>query len=121
MLNLVMLQPNKKLKGTLIVPIALAIVLIPFSILVGWNLLTMILFWFFIVPAIATLLPSLLSKNKSHLFESLVGVLIFYALMVFMIYDHFMTDYFQIMILSCVINLVFVYLISWTRRKIQTH
>ena len=121
MIYLVMRQLKEKLKGTLIIPIALAVVLVPFSILVGWNLFTLILFWFFIVPAIAILLPSWPSKNKNHVLESLVGLIVFYAIMVFMIYDHAMTDYFQIMILSCVINLVFVYLIGWTRKKIQTH
>ena len=114
-------QLKEKLKRTLIVPIALAVVLAPFSIFVGWNLFTMILFWFFIVPAIAILLPSWPSNNKSQMFDSLVGLIVFYAIMVFMIYDHFMTDYFQIMILSFLTNLVFVYLISWTRKKIQTH
>jgi hypothetical protein len=47
-----MLPLKEQLKGTLIVPIVLVAVLIPFSMLIGWNLLTAILFWFLIVPAI---------------------------------------------------------------------
>ena len=115
-----MLPLKEKLKGTLIVPIALMAVLIPFSMLIGWNLLTAILFWFVIVPPIAIYLPTTVSKNKGHLIETLSGLIIFYAFMVFMIYDHFKTDYFQIMIVSCVVNLVLVSLITWAGRKIQT-
>ncbi len=111
---------KERLKGTLIVPIALAAVLIPFSMLIGWNLLTAILFWFFIVPAIALYLPNKVSRNKRHLPETLSGLLIFYGLMVFMIYDHFKTDLFQIMIVSCFVNLVLVSLITWAGRKPQT-
>jgi len=110
-------QLKKKLTGTLIVPIALAAVLMPFSILVGWNLFTMILFWSFVVPAIAILLPSWLSENKNHVFESLVGMIGFCAIMVFMIYDHFKTDYFRVMVLSCAINIFFICLITWANRK----
>jgi len=112
---------KESLKGTLIVPVALAAVLIPFSMLIGWNLLTAILFWFFIVPPIALYLPNKVSKNKRHLLETLSGLMIFYGFMVFMIYDHFKTDLFQIMIVSCVVNLVLVSLINWAGRKLLTH
>jgi len=64
MVYLIMGQLKGKLKRALIAPIALAVVLAPFSIFVGWNLFTMILFWFFIVPAIAILLQSWPSDNK---------------------------------------------------------
>ena len=105
-----------KLKGTLIVPIGLAIVLVPFSLLIGWNLVSLFVFWFVIIPGLAIYLPTKFSRNRFHLFESFAGLLIFYALMVFMIYDHFKTDYFQIMILSFAINLMVVSLIIWASR-----
>jgi hypothetical protein len=111
-----------KLKGILIVPIGLAIVLVPFSILIGWNLITLTLFWLAITPAVTIYLPTVVSNNKNHLFESLVGLLIFYTIMVFMIYDHYKTDYFKVMILSCVINFIFVSVITWTRSsRTQAH
>ena len=105
-----------KLKGTLIVPIGLTIVLVPFSILVGWNLITLILFWFVLIPLLSIYLPTKFSGNRNHLIESLVGLVIFYAMMTFMIYDLYQTDYFQIMILSFGINLVLVSIINWARR-----
>jgi len=89
-------------------PIGLAVAVVPFSILIGWNLVTVVLFWFLLVPGLAIYLPSLILRNKVHLNESLIGLLIFYALIVFMIYDHYQTDYFKVMIFSCIINLILV-------------
>ena len=109
-------ESKDKLKGTMIVPVGLAIILVPFSMLIGWNLVTLILFWFVLTPGLTIYLPTLVSSNKKHLFESLVGLIIFYGLMVFMIYDHHKTDYFQVMIVSCVINVILVSAITWTRR-----
>jgi len=110
-------KSKDKLKGTLIIPIGLAIVLIPFSMLIGWNLITLILFWLILTPGLTIYLPRLVSRNKDHLFESLMGLTIFYTIMIFMIYDHYKTDYFQLMIWSCAINLILILVITWTKRS----
>ena len=109
-------ESKDKLKGTMIVPVGLVIILVPFSMLIGWNLVTLILFWFVLTPGLTIYLPTLVSSNKKHLFESLVGLIIFYGLMVFMIYDHYKADYFQVMIVSCVINVILISAITWTKR-----
>jgi hypothetical protein len=106
-----------KLKGTLIVPVGLSVVLVPFSILIGWNFATLVLFWFMITPGLAIYLPTIVSLSKNHLFESLAGLIIFYAIMVFMIYDHHKSDYFQVMMVSFVINLILVSLATWIRKR----
>lgn len=112
---------NEILKGTLIVPVVLTIVFIPYSLLIGWNLMTLLLFWFVIIPALTIYLPTMVSNNKNHLFESLVGLIMFYVFMVFMIYEHYQTDYFQIMMLSCVVNMILISAITGLKRaKAQT-
>jgi len=112
---------KNRLIGMLIVPIGLAIVLVPFSTLIGWNLISLILFWFIIIPGLTILLPTIFSKSSNHLIESILGLVIFYGIMVFMIYDHYQTDYFQVMIISLGINLILISIISWIRRqRIQT-
>lgn len=112
---------NEILKGTLTIPVVLAIVFVPYSMLIGWNLITLFIFWFVITPALTIYFPTRISNNKNHLFESLVGLIMFYALMVFIIYDHYQTDYFQIMMLSCVINMVMISVITRPKRaKAQT-
>jgi hypothetical protein len=113
------IESKEKFKGILSVPVGLAIILVPFSLLIGWNLVTLILFWFVLIPAGAIYFPALVSKNKNHLVESLFGLTIFYAIMVFMIYDHYKTDYFQIMIWSCALNLLFISAMTWP--KSRTH
>jgi hypothetical protein len=86
----------------------LSIVLIPYSMLIGWNLVTLALFWFIITPLAAFCLPALVLKNNNHLIESLTGLCIFYAIMVLMIYEHYQSDYFLIMMVSLVFNLISV-------------
>jgi len=108
------------LKGALVVPIGLVIVLIPFSIFIGWNLVTLILFWFVITPGLTIYLPKIVLKKIHHPSYSLVGFIIFYTFMVFMTYKHYMTDYFQIMALSCIINLVLMSTIWIRSTRTQT-
>lgn len=110
-------ETKDKLKGILIVPVGLILVLIPFSMLIGWNLFTGILFWYVITPALTIYLPGIFMRHKNHLLESLVGLAIFYAFMVFMIYDHYKTDYFLIMMVSLVVNMMVVLMISWAKRR----
>ena len=110
------LELKNLLMGTLVVPIGLAIVLVPFSILIGWNLITLILFWFVITPTLTLYLPAKISKSRDHLLESLIGLVIFYGIMVFMIYEHYKSDYFQVMILSGIVNLVLITAVNLTRR-----
>lgn len=105
-----------QLKAILIVPAGLAIVLVPFSMLIGWNLISLIVFWFVLTPALIIYLPKVVSGNKSHLLESLAGQIIFYCTIVFMIYDHYKTDYFQVVMMSFVVNLLLVSAVAWPGR-----
>jgi hypothetical protein len=102
------------LKGIFAVLIGLAIVLIPFSIFIGWNLPTLLLFWFVVIPTLTIYLPTRVSKNSSHLLESVGGLTLFYGAMVFMIYEHYQTDYFLVMGISCFLNLALVALFTFT-------
>lgn len=105
-----------RLKGTLIVPAGLVIVLAPFSLWIGWNAMTAIFFWFILTPGLALYLPTLVSGNKSHWAESVTGLIIFYAFMVFMIYQQYQTDFFTVMLVSCVINVILVWVIAWMNK-----
>ncbi|WP_268125394.1 hypothetical protein [Roseivirga pacifica] len=104
-----------RLKGTLIIPLGLTAVLVPFSLLIGWNLFTLLLFWFVLIPGLSMYLPTLVSSNQNHLIETVLGLVIFYSIMVFMIYDHYQTDYFKAMIISFLINLIVVSI--WFKSK----
>lgn len=96
------------LKGILLVLLGLSIVFVPFSLLVGWNLFSLFLFWFIVIPTLTFYLPAKILKGANHLRESIGGLIIFYGIIVFMIYDHYKTDFFQIMILSFFVNLILI-------------
>ncbi|MFH6604361.1 hypothetical protein ACEZ3G_12790 [Maribacter algicola] len=105
------------LKGMVIIPIGLAIILVPFSILIGWNVVTLFLFWFILIPGVIIYLPTKVSSKKHHLFKSLAGLVVFYAIMIFMIYEHYKTDYFSVMIISSIINLISIFVFAWANGK----
>lgn len=100
-----MKNPLSKLKEILIVPLVLAAVLVPFSLFIGWNLFTLVLFWFLMVPSISFFAPRLVSPKKNLLLSSMLGLVIFYVGMVFMIYKQAQSDFFQVLIWSALINL----------------
>lgn len=112
---------NKKLKNHIVscltIPIGIAAILVPYSLLVGWNLVTLFLFWFLITPILSVYIPTLISKNKNHFSESISGLLLFYSFMVFMIYKHYQSDFFYVMMVSCVINVILIIMISAIRNK----
>jgi hypothetical protein len=100
------------MKGILVVPVGLALILGPYSLLIGWNLATLGLFWFVVIPGVAVYLPAWVSGKESHLMKSVAGLMLFYLFMVFMIYEHYQSDYFKVMMVSAVINIIVVIGIS---------
>ncbi len=106
-----------QLKETLIVPVGALLSLAIFSLAIGWNLLTALLFWFILLPILINKLPSIISKKNHYLKPSLVGLILFYAFLVFMIYEHYQTDLFQIMLFSFVFNLFLILFVNWIRKE----
>ena len=89
-----------------IVPFFTVLVLAPYALLLGWNLLTAFLFWFIIVPGLSLFLNAEFFKTKINSWRAMVSMTIFYAFMVFMTYKHFETDFFAVMMLSFLWNLL---------------
>jgi len=106
-----------QLKETLIIPIIGFISLVLFSFSLGWNLLTALLFWFLLIPILANQLPRLISKKYIYPKQSIIGLIVFYAFMICMIYDHYQTDLFRLMIISLVGNIFLVLFVTWVRRQ----
>jgi hypothetical protein len=102
--------------GSLVTALGIAIVFVPFSFLIGWNIVTLVLFWLGLTPALAIYLPKLVSRNTGHLLESLTGLTLFYTVIVFLIYEHYKSDYFQMMIVSYVINIIMIVTINSTKK-----
>ena len=105
----------KKILGSLSVSIGLFVALTLFSLVVtwlqiGWNLFTVLLFWFLLAPAIAIHLPKYISIIQDCRFSSIAGLTLFYLVVVFMIYLHFQSDFFKLMLTSMAFNLFIVYI-----------
>lgn len=107
---------KERLKVMLSVPAGLTLIIIPYSLLIHWEITSLFIFWFIITPTVALYLPLKLTKMRSHLFESLAGMMIFYGIIVFMIFDLYKTDFFRFMALSCVTNLVSVSTMVYIRK-----
>jgi hypothetical protein len=98
------------------IPTVLAGLLALVGLTVGWNLITLLIFWFLVIPILALQIPRMLSSRGNQLFESALGLTIFYAIIVFMIYEHYQTDYFQVMMISFFVNLLMI--IVKSRRRL---
>tara|TARA_R110001599_G_scaffold262301_1_gene462762 strand:- start:5587 stop:5940 length:354 start_codon:yes stop_codon:yes gene_type:complete len=107
-------QSNTNLKSTLAIPLAMVIILIPFSLLIGWNMASMVVFWFVLIPLVSHLIPRKAFKSANPMKESIIGLTIFYALMTFMIYEH--TEFLHLMMISFVVNLLVVFFIKLDKK-----
>jgi putative effector of murein hydrolase LrgA (UPF0299 family) len=90
------------------IPAALGALLAFVGLTIGWNLVTLFIFWFLLLPILGLNLPRWISRTGNQLIESIAGVFIFYTVIVFMIYEHYQTDYFQVMIVSFFFNVVVI-------------
>ncbi|WP_323757260.1 hypothetical protein [Roseivirga sp.] len=107
-------QSNTNIKNTLAIPLAMVIILIPFSLLIGWNMASMVVFWFVLIPLVSHLVPRKVFKSTNSMKESIIGLTIFYALMTFMIYEH--SEFLQLMMISFVVNLLVLFFIQLDKK-----
>jgi len=84
----------------------LVLIMVPFSFIIGWNLISILIFWFLIVPLVSITVPYIIRANERRQFQSIIGMILFYGIMIFMIYNQSATDYFKLMAVSGVVNLV---------------
>ena len=89
----------------IIIPFCILLVCAGYMNLFGLNLITGILFWFVIVPSLTLYLSKILLGSKNITRNSILELIGFYGLMVFLIYKHYQSDLFKLMIASLVFNL----------------
>ena len=93
------------LKITLVIPLCVFLVLALCSRFLELNVGTLFLFWFIIVPFLILFLSSRLIRHAYAIRNAMFALISFYSIMVFMIYKHFQTDYFLVMMISFLWNL----------------
>ena len=107
----------EKLRGSLlisviIVTLSLIIILVPYSLFLGWNLFTSILFWFVLVPLISILTARFYSNTKKRLLAGIIGCLLFYLIIIFMIYSSYQSDQFKLMIVSSFSSILMIWFLN---------
>src|SRR5882762_391006 len=109
-----MTKPSRLFSGTLLTAAILFACMAVFSLSItrlgGWNLISSIVFWYILVPIIATLSSQIL-KTNNYFKTAILGTIIFYALVFFMTYKQLDTDLGVVMkySLASSLFLLFVY------------
>ena len=86
------------------------------------NLLGTIVSWFGIIPLLTVFLSNIISGNKNLALKSLISLVVFYGVMVFMIYKHYQSDFFKLMIMSLIFNACLMFIgiaATWSDRNAQ--
>jgi hypothetical protein len=94
------------LKVTVIIPLCVFLFVAGSGYFFGVsrNLPGSIASWFVVIPLLTVFLSKIISGTRNLVLNSLASLLIFYGIMVFMIYKHYQTDFFKIMIASLIFN-----------------
>jgi hypothetical protein len=108
-----------KVFGTLIVTTGIILVLIPYGIFIGYAFPFNLLLWFVIIPALAVWLPLIIRKKRDHLWESVSGLVLFYLIMVWMIYKHYQSEFFAVMMVSAATNVLILMVISLSKKFLR--
>jgi hypothetical protein len=106
-----------KIRGNLIISIVIVTlslfgILVPYSLFLGWNLITLFIFWFILVPIITILTARFYNKVNKRISSGLFGCIAFYLIMIFLIYSHYKTDYFKVMIVSFFTSIYAIWIFS---------
>lgn len=105
------LRQNWKI-SILFVTLCLVAGLVPFSLLIGWDLVTGIMFWFFLVPLISWIAAKFCMDRTRQIIVGIVGCTFFYLIMIFMIYSHYQTDMFKLMIFSSFTSMALIWFLG---------
>jgi len=92
--------------------LVLFLVLVPYAMVLGWNLITAVTFLYILIPVLSYLCTKVFITSN-RLLTSISGALFFYAFMIFMIYKHYKSDQFQIMIYSIIPTVIVLIILHY--------
>lgn len=94
------------LKVTIIVPLCVFLFVAASGYFFGASrdLIRIIVSWFVVIPLLNAFLSNTISGRENFALKALVSLVGFYGIMVFMIYKHYQSDFFKIMIASLIFN-----------------
>jgi len=87
------------------------------------SLATTVLSWFVVIPLLTVGLSKIISGRDNLAFKSLISLLSMYGIMIFMIYEHYQSDFFKVMIASLIFNAVIMLIPGivalWSRNTVK--
>lgn len=94
------------LKVTIIVPLCVFLYVGISGYFIGGSnhVLVWFLSWFVIIPMLNAVLSNRICGKQNFPLKALTSLTIFYGIMVFMIYKHYQSDFFKLMIASLIFN-----------------
>ena len=98
--------------SVLFVTLCLIAGLVPFSLFIGWNLVTAIMFWFILVPLISWVSAKFCMDRTRQIIVGIVGCVFFYLIIILMIFNHYQTDLFKLMIFSSITSLALIWFLG---------
>lgn len=93
-------------KGALVVPVGVLLVFIPYWYFLGKVFPLNLALMFVVIPYVAAWLPRIYREKRNHFWESVSGLILFYLFMVFMIYKHYQSELFLVLMASAVWNIL---------------
>jgi len=102
-----------------IIHVCACLVLALYTFLLGFTFPSSVLFWFFILPGLIIFLCSKFFNSPSGIRNAMVTIVIFYSFMVFMIYRHFPSDFFTLMMISFLWNFLIMIIVRLSERDGQ--
>ncbi|MEX2231293.1 MAG: hypothetical protein WD824_03990 [Cyclobacteriaceae bacterium] len=105
------------------IPACVFLALILSSLVPGFEPIKFFLLWFIIFPGIILYLSAMLLRERNKMWKSIVSLTSFYGFMVFMIYKHYQSDFFTLMMASFVWNFFVMILVMFIegQDKVATH
>jgi hypothetical protein len=107
-------------KVLVLIPFGVFLVMALYSLLIRWNLTTSILLWFFVVPAVILFLNLGLFKTRNITWKTVASLASLYCITVYMIYDHYQSDAFEIMMFSAGYNFLVMALVMFVQWRDKT-
>lgn len=105
-------KASRRFVTILFVLIVLFSAFLLFSSVIDWNLFSVILFWFFIVPPLSHFSAKLLTKNKENLSSAINGCLLFYSVIGILVHFNYETGFLKLILMSIIPALVIIYLFN---------
>ncbi|MFB6342195.1 hypothetical protein ACE01N_06840 [Saccharicrinis sp. FJH2] len=103
---------TRRLITVLFVLVVLLGAFLLYSTVISWNLFSVIVFWFFIVPALSHFSAKIMTRKRGNLATAINGCLLFYTTVGVLIYFNYETSFLRLILMSLIPAMVIIYLLN---------